>query len=380
MRSPEHRSADVRTRIVARHRQRGLARVRCRHSDARRRVRQNGLAVRTPVSSPQLHPPSSPHPHTLAATRTPPPSPATRFILAQQRRHPEATGDLTIVLNAIQTAGKSISSAIRRAGLQGLYGLHGSTNATGDDVKKLDIISNEIFINLLRGTGRCAVLVSEENEEAIVLGPTGDGLPSSAPSGDEAPPSPRSALAKYIVSFDPLDGSSNIDANVSIGSIWSVLRRPNDLLDRPATAAEALQKGTELVCAGYIAYGSSTQLAVVFKEDVEARSGVNIFTLEPSIGEFLLSHRRVVIPSSPQRIYSCNEGNRATFPAFVQRFLDEAKAGAKPYSLRYVGSMVADVHRTLLYGGCFLYPATSSAPNCVERKRKHAAPARYASE
>ena len=268
------------------------------------------------------------------------PSTLTRYILAQQRLHKEATGDLTLLVSAIATACKAISSAVRRAGLTNLLGYHGASNVSGDEQKKLDVISNDIFKNLIASTGVVGVMVSEEDEEAVLLPEAGE-------------------RGKYVVVFDPLDGSSNIDCNVSVGSIFGVFRRDTS---RPPSAADALQKGTALVCAGYAAYGSSTQICVAFTDDLAEKRGVNVFTLDPSIGEFLLSHKAVKLPAAPQRIYSCNEVSLLSFPPFVQRFVAECKGGEKPNSLRYVGSMVADVHRTLLYGGCFVYSATAASP------------------
>lgn len=262
-------------------------------------------------------------------------------MLTEQRKHPEATGDLSIILAAVQTACKTISSAVRRVGLLALHGAHGSTNATGDDVKKLDVISNDCFVNALKATGRVAVMATEEADDMIVL---------EALSG-----------AKYGLVFDPLDGSSNIDCNVSVGSIFGIYRRPSAAADGSLGApapSDVMQPGRNLVVAGYCMYGSSTEMVLTFG----AGSGVHVFSLDPSIGEFLLTRRGLRIPEKPQRIYSCNEGNYAAFPKGFQRFLDDAKKGEKPYSLRYVGSMVADVHRTLLYGGLFAYGPTLAAP------------------
>lgn len=261
------------------------------------------------------------------------PSTLTRFILTEQKRHPGASGDLSLILSAIATACKAITAAVRRVGLVNLYGMDGSTNATGDDVKKLDILSNEIWVNALKHTGRVAILATEEAEEVVILSDHED--------------------AKYGVVFDPLDGSSNIDCNVSVGSIFGIYRRP---VGRVATVSDLLQPGSALVCAGYCMYGSSTELVLTFGD------GVHMFSYDPTIGEFLLTRRDVTIPAKPQRIYSCNEANYASFPKGIQRFLDYAKSGDKPYSLRYVGSMVADVHRTLLYGGVFCYAPTKAAP------------------
>ena len=246
-------------------------------------------------------------------------------------------------MNSIATATKSISSAVRRAGLTGLLGLQGSSNTSGDDQKKLDVISNTIFINLLSSTGVVAAIVSEEDEEMIIC------------------PQVSDALQKYIIVMDPLDGSSNIDCNGTIGSIFGVFKKEVSALK--VTDKDALLSGSQLVCSGYAAFGSSTQLVLAFKEDVKSQSGVNVFTLDPSIGEFVLSAKDLKFPSSPQRIYSCNEGSLNSFPDFVQKFIHQCKEGPKPFSLRYVGSMIADVHRTILYGGCFLYPSTASSPS-----------------
>lgn len=201
------------------------------------------------------------------------------------------------------------------------------------------MISNDIFCNSLRSTGKIALMVSEENDEPIVV--------------TEHPG------AHYIAAFDPLDGSSNIDCNVSVGSIFGLYRRKAEVVGKVATADEILRPGCELVAAGYSMYGSSTQLVIGMPS-----TGVHVFTLDPTVGEFILSQSPLRIPEGDkaQRIYSVNEGNIASFPPWVQAYVREAKQGSKPYSLRYVGSMVADVHRTILYGGVFLYPSTASAP------------------
>lgn len=226
---------------------------------------------------------------------------------------------------------------MRRIGLHSLYGLNGNSNASGDEVKKLDILSDEIWVNALRHTGRVCIMASEEHEEAIVV------------PVEEAPE------ANYAVVFDPLDGSSNIDCNVSVGSIFGVYRRSTPV-GTPGTLADILQTGDNLVAAGYCMYGSSTEMVFT------VGNGVHMFSLDPSIGEYIMTRRNVRIPEKPQKIYSCNEGNYRAFPLGFRRFLDNAKLGEKPYSLRYVGSMVADIHRTLLYGGVFAYGSTNSAP------------------
>jgi len=284
----------------------------------------------------------------------------TRFILSRQRSHPGATGDLTLVLNSIATATKSISSAVRRAGLTGLLGLQGSSNISGDDQKKLDVISNQIFINLLSSTGVVAAIVSEEDDEMIVCPPLED------------------TTQKYIVVMDPLDGSSNIDCNGTIGSIFGIFRRRD--ITVKVTDEDALLQGKNLVCAGYAAFGSSTQLVIAFEEDVREKTGVNCFTLDPTIGEFVLSIQDLKFSNTQQRIYSANEGSLNSFPSFVKSFLAECKEGEKPYSLRYVGSMIADVHRTILYGGCFIYPCTLSAPQGKLRLLYEGAPMAFLTE
>ena len=209
--------------------------------------------------------------------------------------------------------------------------------SSGEDVKKLDIVANENFINTLRFSTKVSVLVSEEDEEPVVLTHNKD--------------------AKYAVVFDPLDGSSNIDCNVSVGSIFGIYKRVDP--SKEVTVADVLQPGSELVAAGYCMYGSSTQMVITIKG---SDSGVCVFTLDPAVGEFMQTSTRVSIPATPKTIYSCNEGNWATFPTPVKDFITACKAATKPYSLRYVGSMVADVHRTLLYGGIFMYPATTKNP------------------
>jgi len=258
----------------------------------------------------------------------------TRFILAEQHKHPEASGDLTIMMSSIQLACKTIATAVRKAGIAGLYGLQGSVNVQGEDVKKLDIVANENFINALKFSRKVSVMVSEENPEPIIV---------------------DSVLAgKYCVVFDPLDGSSNIDCNVSVGSIFGIYRNAKV---GPGTISDVLQPGTNLVAAGYCMYGAATQMVLSFG------AGVSVFTLDPSIGEFILTVAKVTIPAKPKTIYSCNEGNWASFDDATKEFITQCKEKKpKPYSLRYVGSMVTDVHRTLMYGGVFMYPATAAAP------------------
>lgn len=257
----------------------------------------------------------------------------TRFILTSQKNvAPQATGDLTLLLNALQFAFKFIAKNIRKAELINLIGLSGASNSTGDQQKKLDVIGDEIFINAMKASGNVKVLVSEEQEDLIVFDGPGN----------------------YAVVCDPIDGSSNLDAGVSVGTIFGVYK----LLDGSSgSIKDVLRKGTEMVAAGYTMYGASAHLVLTTGQ------GLNGFTLDSSLGEFILTHPDLKIP--PQRaIYSVNEGNTAYWPEQVQNFFSELKKpqeNGKPYSARYIGSMVADVHRTLLYGGLFAYPADSKS-------------------
>ncbi|KAJ3169684.1 hypothetical protein HDU87_000565 [Geranomyces variabilis] len=259
----------------------------------------------------------------------------TNDILSRQQRSKEATGDLTILLSAISSACKWISNVVRKAELMKVIGVTGGTNVQNENVQKLDILSNEIMCNLLRDSGKTAILVSEEDDEAIFV--------------------EDSKRGHYCVCFDPLDGSSNIDCGVSIGTIFGIYRVKSE--GAKPSIADVLRPGTEMVAAGYCMYGSSTVLVLTFQGSNE----VNGYTLDPSIGEFVLTHRNMKL--GPKKIYSINEGNAHTFDAAIKGYIDSVKfppAGHTgkftPYTARYVGSMVADVHRTILYGGVFLYP------------------------
>ncbi|KAF4615354.1 hypothetical protein D9613_003057 [Agrocybe pediades] len=248
----------------------------------------------------------------------------TRHVLSDQLRlGSAATGDLTLLLTAIQVTSKFIATNVRKARLINLVGLAGETNVQGEEQKKLDVLSNDIMVNALRASGKTAVLVSEELEDAIIIEEKNRG--------------------KYCVVFDPLDGSSNIDAGVNIGTIFGIYKvRPGsegsieDVL-RPGNASR---------------YGSSANLVL------STGSGVNGYTLDAALGEFILTHPNITIPPRG-KIYSFNEGNAMYFHAPVTAYLNSIKYPAPPktpYSARYIGSMVADVHRTLLYGGIFGYP------------------------
>ncbi|EWM22444.1 hypothetical protein NSK_008654 [Nannochloropsis salina CCMP1776] len=248
-----------------------------------------------------------------------------RFIIS-------ATKDiqLTLLMTSIQMGCKSIARAVRKAGIAGLYGLHGSENVSGDQVKKLDVLSDEIFVNCLKESHCCAVLVSEERDDPIIV--------EAAKAG------------KYCVAFDPLDGSSNIDCNVSTGTIFAIYERIS-ASDQSPSVTDILRAGTAIVAAGYCMYGSATDLVLTFGH------GVHRFTLDPTLGEFIHTQGPVKLPAKPKHIYSCNEGNYSLWDDAMRAAVDAFKHQDPPYAARYVGSMVSDVHRTLLYGGIFLYPA-----------------------
>ncbi len=264
-----------------------------------------------------------------------------QFIIQKQQEYTFAKGELSRLLRDIGIASKVISREVNKAGLTQILGDHGSINVQGEDVKKLDIIANEMFISTLSAGGEVCVLASEEEDTILPLKGT------------------FSKNGKYVVCIDPLDGSSNIDVNVSIGTIFSIYRR----LSEPGTEPnlqDVLQSGNKLVAAGYVIYGSSTMLVY------STGNGVNGFTLDPSIGEFCLSHPDIKTPTDG-KIYSVNEGNAIEIPDGVKKYLDwvkqDDKATNRPYSARYIGSMVADFHRNLLKGGVFIYPATAKSPN-----------------
>eukprot|EP00613_Pedinella_sp_CCMP2098_P000252 CAMPEP_0171619192 /NCGR_PEP_ID=MMETSP0990-20121206/15223_1 /TAXON_ID=483369 /ORGANISM="non described non described, Strain CCMP2098" /LENGTH=344 /DNA_ID=CAMNT_0012184195 /DNA_START=36 /DNA_END=1070 /DNA_ORIENTATION=- len=243
--------------------------------------------------------------------------------------------ELAVFMNAMQLSFKFIVRAVRKAGIVNLYGLANMQNSSGDDVKKLDLLSDEIMIDALVKSGTCALLVSEEQEEPIVV--------------------PEATRGTLCCAFDPLDGSSNIDCNVSTGTIFSVFKKTSE---GEPSAADILKPGTDMIAAGYCMYGSAIDLVITFM------SGVHRFTLDDSIGEFVYMGP-VTFPAISKTIYSCNEGNYQLWDSKIQSavevFKNPKEPGAKPYSARYVGSMVSDVHRTILYGGIFLYPADSKS-------------------
>ena len=262
-----------------------------------------------------------------------------QFIIERQADFPYAKGELSRLLRDIGIASKVVNREVRKAGLVDIIGEYGTTNIQGEQVKKLDVYANEQFISALSSGGETCAIASEENDELVPI--------TTKVSKD----------AKYIVCVDPLDGSSNIDVNVSIGTIFSIYRRTG--VDEPLTEADYLQPGTGQVAAGYVIYGSSTMLVYT------TRRGVNGFTLDPSIGEFCLSHPDMKCPDAGN-IISINEGNYARFPEGVKRYIRycqvEEEATGRPYSSRYIGSLVADFHRNLLKGGIFIYPSTAKSP------------------
>ncbi len=262
-----------------------------------------------------------------------------QFIIEKQADFPYAKGELSRLLRDIGIAAKIVNRAVNKAGLVDILGDNGTTNIQGEGQKKLDVYADEQFISALRSGGECCVVASEEHDDCIFIN------------------SKISQNAKYIVCIDPLDGSSNIDVNVSVGTIFSIYRRIST--DGPVQQDEILQKGIHQVAAGYVIYGSSTMLVYT------TGKGVNGFTLDPSIGEFCLSHPDMQIPRNGM-IYSINEGNYIKFPQGVKDYIKycqvEDTATSRPFTSRYIGSMVADVHRNLIKGGIFLYPTTSSHP------------------
>ena len=279
-----------------------------------------------------------------------------QFILQQEKAHPEASGEFTSVLNDVALAAKMINREVTRAALVDVLGYTGAENVHGEKVQKLDQFAHEVIYRVLGSTGQLAVLASEEDEDII-------HVPEGTPVG------------KYVVNFDPLDGSSNINAGVNIGTIFSVL--PRVTVDGLGRLEDCLQPGNRQVCAGYVMYGSSTVLVYT------TGHGVHGFTFEPDVGEFLLSYPDIRTPNHG-RIYSVNEGNYARWLDGVKRYVDwlkcDDKATGRPYSARYVGSLVADFHRNLLYGGIYIYPGDKKNPNGKLRLLYEAAPLAFVAE
>lgn len=277
-----------------------------------------------------------------------------QHILERQTRHPDATGEFSWLLSGITLATKIIQAQVQRAGLLDVLGATGEENVQGEAVQKLDDIANDTLLRCLGYRGNVGILVSEEEAEPRVL---------------------REAerAGKYIVLFDPLDGSSNIHTTVSIGTIFSVLQRSPEAWGADVMA-DVLQPGYRQVAAGYVVYGSSTVMVYTCGD------GLHMFTLEPSIGAYLLTHEDMRMPDEG-RMYSVNEAYAARFPSSIRAYLDWAKTEESGgYSLRYVGSLVADFHRTLMNGGVFLYPETADAPNGKLRLLYEANPLAFLAE
>jgi fructose-1,6-bisphosphatase I len=277
-----------------------------------------------------------------------------RFLMETMRtRYPEATGSFVNLTQSIALAGKMISSRVNRAGLAGMIGGTGEVNIQGEFVQKLDDYANTTFIRALEHGGHTCLVVSEEEAEPVAV-------PSRFHAG------------RYVVLFDPLDGSSNIDCNATIGSIFGVFRRTSPE-GGPAEVTEALQSGRQLVAAGYIVYGAGT-LLVLGTDD-----GINGFTLDPTVGEFFLSHPNIRIPSGGN-IYSTNEAYSAKWQPGMVKYVDSLKQPERQFRARYIGSLVADFHRTLLKGGIFLYPADAKSPKGKLRTLYEAFPLAYLAE
>ena len=263
-----------------------------------------------------------------------------RHIYEEERKYPQATGELSDLLHDLSLAAKVISLEVNKAGLVDIIGFTGEENIHGERVKKLDVFANDMMIKAMDHGGHLCVMASEEEEDIIHI-------------------PPEFYLGKYVLLFDPLDGSSNIDANVSIGTIFSIYKRVSPE-GGPGTMADCLQQGLKQVAAGYVIYGSSTIFVYT------SGNGVHGFTLDPSFGEFILSHPDIKTPKK-SKIYSINEGNYLYWHPGLKKYIkwlqEEDSKTDRPYSSRYIGSMVSDIHRNLLYGGIYMYPADSRNPN-----------------
>jgi fructose-1,6-bisphosphatase I len=274
----------------------------------------------------------------------------------QRRRYPTASGEFSWLLSGITLATKMIAAQVRRAGLVDVLGSAERQNVQGETVQKLDVLANQALLHCLGRRGNVAIMASEEDEEPIVV-------PRDREQG------------KYVVVFDPLDGSSNIDVNVSVGTIFSILRREPDPTGARDPLTDVLQPGLRQIAAGYVVYGSATMLVYT------AGNGVAGFTLDPSIGAYLITHDNIAMPEQGS-VYSVNEANADTFPESYRRYLAALRAGAlgRAYSSRYIGSLVADFHRTLLKGGIFLYPPTRQYPSGKLRLLYEANPIAFLAE
>ncbi|MGB3775503.1 MAG: class 1 fructose-bisphosphatase [Leeuwenhoekiella sp.] len=262
------------------------------------------------------------------------------FIIENQKDFPYAKGELSALLSSIRLAGKMVNQAINKAGLSEILGKMGNQNVQGEEQAKLDVMANDVFISTLKSRGEICGIASEELDDFLVF--------------DE----PKHKNANYVILIDPLDGSSNIDVDITVGTIFSIYRRISPV-GTPATLEDFLQPGNAQVAAGYLIYGTSTILVYT------SGNGVNGFTFDPGIGSFFLSHPDIQIPKIG-KIYSVNEGNYIHFPAGVKKLIrwmqeiDEAEG--RPFTSRYTGSLVADFHRNMLLGGIYFYPEGTTAP------------------
>ncbi|VAW89026.1 Fructose-1,6-bisphosphatase, type I [hydrothermal vent metagenome] len=270
----------------------------------------------------------------------------TQFIIEEQRRIPGATGDFTSLLNDVVSACKVISNLVEKGAINGMSGAAESENIQGETQKKLDIITNDVFIASNEWAGHLAAMASEEEDDIYPI-------PAQYPKG------------KYLMSFDPLDGSSNIDVNISVGTIFSITKCPEGI-ENP-TKEDFLIPGTEQICAGYALYGPSTMLVLT------TGNGVNGFTLDRNIGEFILTHPNMTIPEDT-REFAINSSNQRFWEAPVKRYVDECLAGTEGvrgenFNMRWVASMVAEVHRILVRGGIFMYPKDTKDPTKAGKLR-----------
>ena len=277
-----------------------------------------------------------------------------RFLMETSKDHPNATGQFVTLLKQVTLAGKMIASRVNRAGLAGMLGGTGQTNVQGEFVQKLDMYANDTIKRALEHAGVVCLVASEE-DEGISL------TPQEFQSG------------RYVLAMDPLDGSSNIDVNATIGTIFAVFSRKSEE-GTVASEADVLRRGRDIVAGGYIIYGSGTVLVLATRD-----TGVNAFTLDPSVGEFFLSHKGIELTDNA-KIYSVNEGYRALWKPEVAEYIDSLKAPGRGLSQRYIGSLVADFHRNLLKGGLFLYPNTSKHPKGKLRLLYEAFPLAYICE
>lgn len=280
------------------------------------------------------------------------------FIIERQHEFPYATGELSRLLSSIALASKVVNREVNKAGLVDITGAVGEENVQGEEQQKLDVYADDVFRIALEAQGEVCGIASEEQEDFVQF--------NSEVASD----------SKYVVMIDPLDGSSNIDVNVSIGTIFSIYRRISSV-NEPVQMKDFLQKGDRQVAAGYVVYGSSTMLVYT------TGRGVNGFTLDPSIGSYYLSHRDIEIPETG-KIYSVNQGNFHTFPQGVKDYIswcqETDKASERPYTARYIGSLVADFHRNMLKGGVYMYPSTEKAPNGKLRLLYECNPLAYLAE